>query len=324
MDTQTTFPMQLLPLAMSMTASQTPDLAALAADFGRFLDTSTATMRAYGVATRRLIGWLKERGITRPTREDLLRWREELKATCKAATVSLYVTAARLFFRWLAQNGHYPDIADHLKGARQTRDHKRDCLTSDAVRDVLATAHGDSLGNLRDYAILALMATCGLRCIEIQRANVEDLRTVAAGGDLVAALFLQGKGREDKTDFVKLPDEVATAINAYLLARGKVMEGMPLFASQSNHRTDGGRMTTRSISRIVKGHFKAAGLDRATMTAHSLRHTAATLALLNGENLGEVQQMLRHSNINTTMIYCHAIDRAKSTCESTVARAIFG
>ena len=321
--TATNFPALLMPTGFPLAQPNTPDLAALAEDFTRFCDASPATLRTYQVATRRLTGWLAQNGITRPTREDLLRYREDLKATCKAATVNLYVTGARLFFRWLAQNGHYPDIADHLKGARQTRDHRRDCLTSEAVREVLATAHGESLGDLRDFAILALMATCGLRCVEVARANVEDLRTVAAGGDLAAALFLQGKGREDKTEFVKLPGEVAKAIGTYLAARGAVPSSAPLFSGISNHGA-GGRMTTRSISRIVKGHFKAAGVDRATVTAHSLRHTAATLALLNGESLGEVQQMLRHANINTTLIYSHAIDRAKSTCEGTVARAIFG
>ena len=335
MNTQATFPAQLIPLAMSLAtantpdlvAPKTPDLAALARDYTSYLDVSSpATLRTYGVATRRLIGWLRGNGITMPKREDLKRYREELKATCAASTVSLYMTGARLFFRWLKDKDYYPNIADGLKGAKRTQGHKRDYLTSDAVRDVLATAHGDTLRGLRDYAIIALMATCGLRCIEVARANLGDRRTVAAGGKMVPALFLQGKGEEEKKQFVKLPAEVEAAVAAWLRARGgKPRPSEPLFTNlKSNARQGGGRLTTRSVSRIAKEHFRAAGLDLPTLTAHSLRHTAATLALLNGESLGEVQQMLRHSDINTTLIYSHAIDRAKSTCESTVAAAIFG
>lgn len=295
---------------------------ALAGQFISFIDAQPQSVAIYRAGTRKLLEWLANNGITQPRRDDVLAYRDELKANYKPTTVSLYMTAARLFFRWTAEQGYYPNVADHVKGAKLNREHKKECLTSNAVKDVLQTAKGDTLADLRDYAILALMTTCGLRCIEVIRANIEDLRTVAADNRLVPALYLQGKGKEEKTDFVKLAPEVAQAINAYLLARGKTDGQAPLFASVS-HNSNGERLTTRSVSRLVKGHLVAAGYDRQTMTAHSLRHTAATLALLNGEELGQVQKMLRHANINTTMIYEHAIERAKSTCEYTVANAIF-
>jgi integrase/recombinase XerD len=295
---------------------------ALAAQFISFIDAAPQSVAIYRAGTRKLLDWLSSKGITQPRRDDVLAYRDELKANYKPTTVSLYMTAARLFFRWTDQQGFYPNIADNVKGAKLDREHKKECLTSHAVKDVLQAAKGDTLAGLRDYAILALMTTCGLRCIEVTRANIEDLRTVAAENTLAPALYLQGKGREEKTDFAKLPPQVAQAINAYLKARGKADSKAPLFASISNN-SKGQRLTTRSVSRLVKGHLVAAGYDRATMTAHSLRHTAATLALLNGETLGQVQKMLRHANINTTMIYEHAIERAKSTCEYTVANAIF-
>jgi len=82
-------------------------------------------------------------------------------------------------------------------------------------------------------------------------------------------------------------------------------------------------MTTRSISGIVKDRFTGAGYDSERLTAHSLRHTAGTLNLLNGGTLEETQQLLRHSNINTTMIYLHHLDRAKNNSEARIAAAIF-
>ena len=105
-------------------------------------------------------------------------------------------------------------------------------------------------------------------------------------------------------------------------ARGTVAVTDPLFASTSNN-SKGRRMTTRSVSGIVKDRLVAAGYDSSRLTAHSLRHTAVTLSLLGGEDLQRVQQFARHSNLATTMIYAHNLDRAKNKCEATIANAIF-
>ena len=83
-------------------------------------------------------------------------------------------------------------------------------------------------------------------------------------------------------------------------------------------------MTTRSISRIVKNALKAAGLESDRLTAHSLRHTAATLALKNGASLDEVQQLLGHKNINITMVYLHTLERVNNTSSDRITAAIFG
>ena len=73
------------------------------------------------------------------------------------------------------------------------------------------------------------------------------------------------------------------------------------------------------INSIAENAMRNIGIDDRRHSAHSLRHTAATLALLNGKKLANVQQTLRHSNINTTMIYAHALERE----ELTVSNAIF-
>ena len=83
-------------------------------------------------------------------------------------------------------------------------------------------------------------------------------------------------------------------------------------------------MTTRSVSRVAKDHLIEVGLESDRLTAHSLRHTAATLNLLNGATVEETQQLLGHANINTTLIYSHALERAKNNSEHRIAKAIFG
>ena len=261
---------------------------------------------------------MQEKGISQPTREDIIAYREYLKGSHKPTTVQNYIVAVRLFFQWTEQKGLYPNVAEHIKGAKLDKNHKKDYLTSRQVKKVLETAKEESLQGLRDYAILALMFTGGLRTIEVSRANIEDLRI--AGDSEV--LYLQGKGHEEKTDYIKLIPKVEDAIRVYLKARGTLDPTEPLFTSTSNNRR-GDRISTRTICGIVKNALKNAGYDSDKLTAHSTRHTAVTLALMGGQKLEEVQQFARHKNLATTLIYAHNLDRAKNNCEATIAKAIF-
>ena len=287
--------------------------------FVAFIDAKPKTVETYSRAIRQLFAFLGAHGISNPTREDIMAFREELKATGhKPTTIQNYVTATRLFFQWAEQEGLYQNIAAHIKGATISREHKKDYLTSRQVKAVLADIDRTTAQGKRDFAILALMVTGGLRTVEVVRADVGDLRTV---GDN-SVLFIQGKGRDEKSEYVKLNAQVETAIRDYLKTRGSVREEEPLFTSASNNNR-GQRMTTRAISGIAKVHMKGAGYNSDRLTAHSLRHTAVTISLLAGKPLEEVQQFARHANISTTMIYNHALDKAKNGCSEAIARAIF-
>ncbi|NCB75201.1 MAG: integrase [Clostridia bacterium] len=298
------------------TRNLSPDLYA---QYIAYLDAQPKTIETYTKALRQLFNYLSLNGITQPRREDIIAFREELKAAGrKPSTVQGYITAARLFFAWTEQAGLYPNITEHIKGAKIDRAHKKDYLTSPQVKAVLENINRDTLQGLRDYAILTLMVTGGLRTIEVIRANIEDLRTIADS----TALYVQGKGREEKTEYVKISAPVEKAIRAYLKARGPAAPSAPLFTSQSNN-SKGERLTTRTISGIVKQRLQAAGYDSDKLTAHSLRHTAVTLSLLAGKEITEVQQFARHANIATTMIYNHALDQAKNSCSAAITAAIF-
>ena len=290
----------------------------LFAKFIDFVDATPKTIQTYTRAIRQFAKWLEAHGITQPTREDVIAYREELKAEHKPSTVQNYITAVRLFFQWAEREGFYSNIADHIKGAKLDKNHKKDYLTSRQVKKVLEQAKEESIERLRNYAILVLMFTGGLRTIEVSRANIEDLRT--AGDNTV--LYIQGKGHEEKTDYIKLMPEVEDAIRAYLKARGASDNKEPLFTSLSNN-SKGARISTRSVSGIVKEALVNAGFNSDKLTAHSTRHTAVTLALMGGQSLQEVQQFARHTNIATTQIYAHNLDRAKNQCEATIAKAIF-
>ena len=293
--------------------------ASLLSDFFSFLDVSEKTRSTYQRALRQLFRYFTEQGISRPTCDDVLNFKKSLeRAGRKPSTIALYLAAARRFFSWTEQRGICQNVAEGVKAPRQERGHKRDFLGATQLKAIFSCMKHDTLRERRDFAIMALMSVGGLRTIEVSRANVEDMRTL---GDFTV-LYVCGKGRKDRTEFVKLPAPVLKAINEYLALRGNVSDTAPLFASIGN-RNRNGRMATRTISVIAKSALRRAGYNSSRLSAHSLRHSAVTLSLLGGMSLSEVQAFARHSSMNTTLIYSHAVDRIRSMCEDTVANAIF-
>lgn len=297
-------------------SSLSPDLYI---NFLSFLDVKEKTVDTYRKALKRLFHYFMENRITRPIRSDLIAFRDELKATCKASTVKTYLTATRLFFRWLEQEGIYKNIADKIKGAKVEHGHKKDALTVDQVKDVIDTfKESDDSTAKRDYAIFVLMVTCGLRTIEVVRADIEDLRTLGSK----TVLYVQGKGKDEKSEYVIITREVEKAIRSYLATRKDATDKAPLFSSTSNN-SKGKRLSTRTVSGLVKDSLIKTGLNSSRLTAHSLRHTAVTLSLLGGSTLQEARQFARHSNIATTEIYAHNLERMANPCEGIVSSSIF-
>lgn len=286
--------------------------------FIAYLDASPRTVETYTKSLRAFFRWLSDRGITNPQFTDIKAYRDDLLSNYKPSTVQAYIFVVRRFFEWTESAGLYPNVAGKLKGAKLNREPKKDYLTSAQVRDVLGGIDGSGLQGMRDKAIVSLMVACGLRDIEVARANIEDLRTV---GDNTV-LYLQGKGRSERSEFVIVPQAVERAIRAYLKARGETEGAEALFTSLSNN-SRGQRMTTRSISGIVKAALRAAGFDSERLTAHSLRHTAVTLALIGGATVQEAQQFARHKSIATTQIYAHNLEAMKNPCSGLVADSIF-
>ena len=232
--------------------------------------------------------------------------------TKKASTISMYMTALKKLYKYLETKG-IKNIASDLKGAKQKRNYSKDPLTLDQAKDLLNSIDRTTNEGKRNYALIHLLLTTGLRTIEIERANIEDIRNIANN----SVLYVMGKGRDTRDEYVKLTYETLKAINEYLATRTIKSDKEPLFISFSD-RTKGKRLKTRSIRDIVKKAFRNIGLNSDKITTHSLRHTAITLSLLGGTPLQEVQQMARHCNINTTMIYAHNLKRIESNAEQNI------
>ena len=283
-----------------------------------FIDATPKTIQTYTRAVRQFMRYLSDNGIKAPQKADLIAYKAYLmQAGRKPSTITAYIMAIKQFFKWTEEEGLYPNIAKNVKGAKLTTDHKKDALNKAQVKRLMQSINTDTIQGKRDYAILMLMLTGGLRTIEVIRADVKDIRPA---GDNIA-LYVQGKGRTEKDEPVILPQETQDAIINYLKTR-EYKEDEPLFTSQA-HRNAGERLTTKSISRLVKNHLGDAGLTSDRITAHSLRHTAATEALKAGATLQETQQFMRHTNLNTTMIYVHNLEKQTNPCSGLIASALF-
>lgn len=290
-----------------------PQIETLYKRFIDYIDVKPRTAETYSKAIKQFYVYIRSRGITAPNRQDVIQYRDYLLKDHKPATVQLYIIALKRLFKWADQNGLYDNIAADVKAPNIDRTHKKSYLTSEQALTVIS----DSQDNKRNYAILCLMITTGIRTVEVTRANIEDLDIVAGQ----PVLFIQGKGKDDRRDYVKLAAETETAIKGYLQGRTNAKAKDPLFISESNR--NGGRLTTRSVSRIVKNALIKAGFESERLTAHSLRHTAAHLNLENGGTVEETRDLLRHGNVATTYIYINEMNREKNNSENRIAAAIF-
>ena len=280
------------------------------------LDLASGTKETYLSGFRAFCWFVRSTSLDfdELTRDDIKSFKEYLvdEKKLKPATVSGYLASVRSFYAYSEDNG-IENIAHRVKGVTDSRSFKKEPLTPDQAQRLLASIDRSTEKGMRDFAILNLMLRTGLRDIEIVRANCKDIQTKAG----VDVLYVQGKGRASKDSFVVLTPKALSPITTYLEKRGNVNELDPLFASVSS-RNAGERLTVRSISRIAKSALRAIGIDDERYTAHSLRHTAITFSLLGGATERDAQQMARHANITTTMLYSHDIDRIKHAAEREI------
>ena len=290
-----------------------------------FAQVKPTTEKAYRKGIKNFVGYLRKVGINSPadvTRQNCVDYRNNLETAYKSAsTRNLYITSVKLFFAFLHVEGFISNNpALHLKGFKISSNHKRDAVTIQDNKKILSNFDTSTLKGKRDYALYTLLAVTGLRTVEASRALVGDLRE-EINGEIF--LYIQGKGRDDKGDKVHIPAAVLNILQNYLNARGNVSKSDPLFASLS-HRNFGKAISTCTISTIIKNIFRSSGINAdnlRVLSAHSLRHGAATTALMNGASLREVQNFLRHTSINVTTRYLHDIDRLNNPSESLVASA---
>src|SRR4030042_1807961 len=150
---------------------------------------------------------------------------------------------------------------------------------------------GSKKKGLRDRAILELLYSSGLRVSELVGLNSNQL-------DLDLGI-VRGMGKGRKERIVPVGVKEIEVLKAYLEERGMLKGEEPIFINSL-----GGRLTARSVGRLIKKYSRFSGIFR-KVSPHSLRHTFATNLLDAGADIREIQEMLGHASLSTTQRYTH-------------------
>lgn len=171
---------------------------ALVEQFLSEADIARSTKETYRRALRQFFRWHESQNMQDLKRADIVAYKQAQLSKMKSNTVGAYLSALKSFFKWLEAEKIYPNVAAGVKGTKVARGHRKDALTPSQVGYILESMRGESLQQKRDYAIFNVLVRTGLRTIELERANIEDIRNKGAQ----TVLYVQGKGREQKDDFV--------------------------------------------------------------------------------------------------------------------------
>ena len=146
----------------------------------------------------------------------------------------------------------------------------------------------------RDHLLFELLYGCGIRNSELIGINLDDVRKEDG------VILIRGKGKKER--FVPFGEVARNAINTYLAARREMLFNCKKSTAALIINQRGGRLTTRSVGRIVKKIAVAKGLSP-DVHPHTLRHAFGTHMLEEGADLRAIQEMLGHERLSTTQRY---------------------
>jgi integrase/recombinase XerD len=277
-------------------------------------ELTEATASSYRIGLRKLREWMHSTGEAQITTDGIRHWKADLLgADYRPGSVNTWLAGVKAFTAWAKGRGVIPvDPAEAVEGATRrgaNKRHARQPFDDTEMRRLLA--HAQTLP-ARDRCYLMLRAYTGVRDVELHRADVADLRTEA--GKRVLAKTMKGHREADEVAVIEHPDAI-NALLDWLAERGDAPG--PLFTSGSK-RNLGGRWSQSAARRMVLAARKAAGVHSEFKTSHSIRHSAATSALRKGASLRQVQAMLGHAKLDTTMIYAHEIERVDQAAEAVI------
>jgi len=222
-------------------------------------------------------------------RLDIRKYLSFLHRKNKKSSIARKLSTLRSFFKYMVKEQLTPSNPAKTVSTPKVEKFLPTTLTVDEAFRLMESPATD--GRLRDRAILELLYSSGLRVGELVGLNLNHL-------DLdLGIVKVMGKGRKERIVPVGL--KAVQALKAYLQERG-ILEGRePLFVNSR-----GGRLTDRSVGRLVKKYTKRSGIFR-KVSPHSLRHSFATHLLDAGADIREIQEMLGHVSLSTTQRYTH-------------------
>lgn len=294
--------------------------------FVTFLDVergaSRETLRNYASDLRQFVSFITAgssrirpvdpAAVQSDTVRGYLQWLDRKRE--KRTSLARKLACLRSFFRYLQRQGVVTrNPAEDVRTPKQPKQLPR-VLTKDDAQALMEFPSETTGLSLRDRAILETLYSTGARVSEVVGINLEDLST---GDGLVR---LRGKGRKER--IVPIGDVAVRAIRQYRAwlnsapsTQRQALSKAPLFRNSR-----GGRLTTRTVARIVTRYSRA--LPGGPVSPHTLRHSFATHLLDEGADLRSIQEMLGHASLSTTQKYTHvAMDQLLALYDKAHPRA---
>jgi integrase/recombinase XerD len=233
--------------------------------------------------------------LTRETRETPLRASRRLST----ATVNLRLAAVRALAQEAADQGLL-DQAEaaairRVRGERVAGTRMGMWISKEELDRILLTADRTTIRGQRDYALLAVLFSTGIRRRELVELSVATIQQRDGQWGLID---LRGKGQKVRS--VSLPLWVKDAVFAWLNATG-IVQG-PLFRSISRHgRLSSTNLSDESVKLLLTKY--ALPHDLGNFRPHDARRTCARLCRAADASLEDIQEMLGHASIQTTERY---------------------
>jgi integrase/recombinase XerC len=265
---------------------------------------SPHTLRAYERELQNFSAYMVAKqgasyAVTRIEHQQIRAYLSELYGRgLSKASAARALAAVRSWFKWMARRGYVEQNPASLVSTPKLPKHLPRVPTIEQMNRVVDAASDEfAAWPLRDRVILELLYGCGIRNAELVGLDLRDIHWANE------AILVRGKGRKER--HVPLGDAAAVALRAYLPERAsrlavakKLTEALLL-----NVRLRGeGRLTTRSVGRIVKRIAIAHGLP-GEVHPHTLRHAFGTHMLEEGADLRAIQELLGHERLSTTQRY---------------------
>jgi integrase/recombinase XerC len=237
-------------------------------------DWNTRLIRAF-------VAWLHEQGYAK-------------------STIARRLAAARSFGKFLCRQGVLEENpARGLRGPRLDKKLPHFLTLADVQKLLVAPAETDWAGR-RDRAILETLYSAGIRVSELVGLDVAD-------ADLNdGVITVRGKGKKER--LALLGPNARSAVSRWLDDRSNLLQNARADSPAIFLNRAGGRLTTRSVGRLLEKYLRTAGLDPRT-SPHTLRHSFATHMLDAGADIRGVQELLGHKSLTTTQVYTHVTTR---------------
>jgi integrase/recombinase XerC len=223
----------------------------------------------------------------------------------KKSSIARKLSCLRSFFRFLLKNGVIRNNPAELILTPKQGKHVPEYLTVDEIFNLLDQIKNDSVLDIRNRAIIETLYSTGIRVSELAGLNIEDV-DISSG-------FIKVLGKGNKERVTPIGHRAIQAISTYRQALEKQNHRLPENNGPLFLNSRGGRLTTRSIARILDKLARACAL-LTPVSPHTLRHTFATHMLDSGADLRIVQELLGHKSLSTTQKYTHvSIDKLMKT-----------